>query len=282
MCRILSCIALLAVMTQVLTGCVTFTPAPPFETEVKIQFINYIQSGAPEQDVFIEPDGTRKNTSALPERCKSGTGVDTNFVPVWMLPPPWLDPCVAIPEVVRPAPEDAQRPVFLAKQVYAAKHVIPHDLHRLGPIPLGPFPKGDALGMTWGEWLAAQGDGTYVVKEGSAELNLSFHNLIPHGAYSLWCGEQTPSYETFIEAPCGNSKGSQNQISADEWGNASLSIQLKPLPASTQGAATILSLSYDRVAPVADEGLGGYGLNNHVQLHFKFPSLPVHMSRPAY
>ena len=42
-------------------------------------------------------------------------------------------------------------------QLYRAAEYIPHD--PFNPDALGPFPKGEALGMTVGEWLKHRGTG---------------------------------------------------------------------------------------------------------------------------
>ena len=40
-----------------------------------------------------------------------------------------------------------------------------HNPLELGPEPYGPFPKGEPLGVTYGEWLAATGTVVYTLEE---------------------------------------------------------------------------------------------------------------------
>ena len=41
---------------------------------------------------------------------------------------------------------------------------------------LGPWKKGKALGMTLGEWLAAEGRGSYQCKDGTGKVSVTFDN----------------------------------------------------------------------------------------------------------
>jgi hypothetical protein len=158
--------------------------------------------------------------------------------------------------------------------LYAANTVVPHDPYRLGPKPLGPFPKGDELGLSLGEWLAARGSGTYAVSGQNTELQLSFEKLVPHGTYRLWCARVTrPPHYASVEKPCGASDGSQNKVQSDANGNASFHLSLKPLPETAAETATVLQLNYTRAIVTQDEELGGYGLNEHVQLYAALPIL---------
>lgn len=269
-------VRLVTVLSIGLAGCGTRPPAAPGISTLDIRFVSFIQSGLPEQDVFVEPDNRGDDPAAelgtLLESCKSGADLNPNWIPAWGLPPARANPFRVTGIVVRPEPQDARRPTFLARQLYAARKVIPHDPYKLGLNPLGPYRAGDALGLTWREWLIAQGSGTYTVKEGNAELNLSFQNLIPYGTYSLWCGhEPLTASDLSFEEPCDNAGGIQNRLRADQGGNATLTLKIKPLQSGANQGAPILSLSYDRLEPTEDDEFSGYGVSNHVQLFFKFP-----------
>ena len=125
-----------------------------------IRFVSYSQAGLPEQDVFIELDGTQPDAS------------DPGFLGV---------NAVRVPNVFRLEGKPALTPFNLAKMVYAASTIIPHDPFKLGPQPLGPYNRGDPLGVTLGQWLGARGDGTYTVSGEAAELDLAFQKLVPEG-----------------------------------------------------------------------------------------------------
>lgn len=276
---------LISIICVVLIGCnANLVPLPSAYT-INIQFVNYIQSGLPEQDVFVQDtasrDKSRRASGHTVQDCDPSNQFAPGFLQPWMLPPPLSNPCAKDIYVERARPQDALLPSFLAKPVYATTKVIPHDPYRVGVSAPGPFPAGDVLGFTWGEWLAARGSGTYSLMDGHAQLDLSFEHLIPNASYSLWCGRETPppNYSS-SDSPCGTGDGTQNQFRADAAGRASLPLPLKPLVPSNSEATTVLSLTYDRVVPTADGDLGGYGLNNHVQLFFKFPqrSLPERLT----
>ena len=125
-------------------------------------------------------------------------------------------------------------PMNLAKEAYASTKAIPRDTYKLTPNALGPFPKGEDLGFTLGQWIAATGKGTYIEENGNATLNLTFGNLVPNGAYTIWYNRVTmpPNYKE-VFTPIGTSDGSQNAFKADSKGNAKYNLKLKALPDSS-------------------------------------------------
>jgi len=128
----------------------------------------------------------------------------------------------------------AKDPINLGKMAYATTNATRHDVYKVMPNALGPFPKGKALGFTLEQWLAAAGTGTYIEENDNAALNLTFHNLVPNGTYSVWSYRVTmpPDYN-YSFTPVGASDGSQNVFKADADGNGMFSLMLKALPLST-------------------------------------------------
>src|SRR4029450_9350729 len=120
-------------------------------TTVDLHFVNHIQAGFPELDVFVERQG------------------------------------ISADQVVRVEGDEARDPPTQAKMTYASQIESPHDPFKLGPHPLGPLPKGRALGFALQQWLAARGSGAYSVPGDTAELKLSFTNLITNGGSTRWC-----------------------------------------------------------------------------------------------
>jgi len=116
----------------------------------------------------------------------------------------------------------------LEKEVYATINATPHDVYKITPHPLGPFPKGKDLGLTLGQWLAAIGTGTYSEENGNATMNLTFRSLIPNGTYTVWvhCVTMPPDYE-YVFVPVGASDGSQNVFKADASGNGAFNLTLR-------------------------------------------------------
>jgi hypothetical protein len=136
--------------------------------------------------------------------------------------------------VYRVERNQSEDPIISAKTAYATINATPHDTYKLTPNALGPFPRGADLGFTLGQWLKAAGDGTYSEENGNATMNVTFHDLVPNGTYSVWCHRVTmpPNYnKEFL--PCGASDGSQNTFKADAMGNGSFNLKLEALPPST-------------------------------------------------
>lgn len=241
-------------------------PEPPETYTLTVQFLGYIQGGLPEQDVFIEPGNIldELHPSVLPtlEPC----------TPIVQTAIGFLGPCTMRVDIVRPVPQDYDNQEFLSKKIYAASTSIPHDPYRQGPIPLGPFRKGDTMDITWGEWLAARGVGRYMVTDGNAQLDLLFTNLVPHGNYDLACSSEISSLNpSTVMVPCNNPGEILGHLSADAQGKARVLLQASASYPSNRRATTVLSLQLLRqIAPPGSQR-GGYGLNKHVQLWYPFP-----------
>jgi len=160
----------------------------------------------------------------------------------------------------------------LAKTVYAAAEAVEHDPFKVGENPLGPFDKGESLGFTLGEWLAATGSGTYEVDNDEAELDLSFENLVPDAVYTIWCSRISfPPNVNIVDFPCGAEDGSENTFNTDEDGNADYNVELEPLEPSTEETATIIALAYHSDGETYGESAGDFGLNSHVHIFFLMP-----------
>jgi hypothetical protein len=148
----------------------------------------------------------------------------------------------------------------LARQAYASSQAVEHDPFKLGASPLGPFPKGAALGFTLGAWLAASGSGTYTPNGDTAMLDVSFQKLVPNGVYTVWCSRITfPPNVSIEDKPCGASDGSQNVVKADASGNASFKLDMKPLQASTKETASVVALAYHSDGKTYGTSPGDFG-----------------------
>jgi hypothetical protein len=136
--------------------------------------------------------------------------------------------------VYRVERSEAEDPINLEKEVYATVNATPHDVYKITPHPLGPFPKGKDLGFTLGQWLTAIGTGTYSEANGNATMNLTFRSLVPNGTYTVWVHRVTmpPDYE-YVFMPVGASDGSQNVFKADADGNGAFNLTFEALPPST-------------------------------------------------
>ena len=161
----------------------------------------------------------------------------------------------------------------MAKMLYAAAAPTQHDPFKQGQNPLGPFSKGKPLGFTLEKWLGARGIGIYSVDGDNAGLDLSFKNLVPNGAYTVWCSRITlPPNDNIVDSPCGAEDGSENMFSADAKGNGALSIKLKKLEPSTKEETSLIALAYHSDGKTYGASPGDFGLNSHVQIFFMMPA----------
>jgi hypothetical protein len=191
----------------------------------------------------------------------------------------------------------AEDPFILEKEAFATTNETPHDPYKLSAHPLGPFPKGADLGFTLGQWLAANGTGTYVEENGNATLNLTFKNLVPNGTYSVWNARITmPTNFGEVLTPLGASDGSQNTFQADAEGNGAFSLKMKALsPSSSITFENYTAMYVTRTAPMPSnitwtlisvayhsDGIthgdmpGEFGKTTHMQMvHLMYPK-PAH------
>lgn len=169
----------------------------------------------------------------------------------------------------------------MAQPVYASATATETDFLELGPNPFGPFPKGEALGFTLEEWLAATGNGTYTLNGDMAELNFTFQNLVPNGVYTMWCSRLTLA-PTFAEDlhPCGAQDGSQNTFVADAQGNGSFNVTMPAMPASSEDIISDIAVAYHSDGQTYGSSPGDFGRVTHVQLFVAEPP-PALESAPA-
>jgi len=121
-------------------------------------------------------------------------------------------------EIYRPtkATRDMDAPL------YAPATVVEHT--PLQTDNIGPWKKGKALGITLGEWFAAEGSAQYTCTDGEGHIKATFKNLVAEGVYTMWHDFFVwPPTEPFIgtyDLPFGARDGSENTFTADSDGNA--------------------------------------------------------------
>lgn len=197
---------------------------------IKLRLQTFIQRGLPERDVLVERDG------------------------------------LSADQVNRVAPYEIKGAVMLSKMAFTTTkgHKIAPEFGRM----VGPFPKGQALGFTFGQWLAARGAGGLAVDGDAVELKLSFQRLIPNGLYTLWC-VPVGSPDT----PCGAADGTQNVIRPDANGNATFEVKMTPMPAHMKKTGTIIALAYHSNGKTYGGEPGEFGVATHVSLVVIAPPL---------
>jgi hypothetical protein len=206
---------------------------------VSLQFVNHLQAGLPEQDVFVEK--------------VAGSG-----------------------EVFRLL--DTEKDLYMNAPIYATATTTVHNPFEglTNPAANGPFQKGNALNVTLEEWLAGTGTGSYQCVDGQGELDLEFSGLVPNGVYTLWyVFSPSPPATPFmsLDLPLGARDGSQTVVSVNTDGTASYQATVTPcLQMSGEQAATLIALAYHSDGKSHGSLPGDFGLNSHIQLMGVLPA----------
>ena len=181
----------------------------------------------------------------------------------------WADEAGAVRRV---PPADARLSSVASQPLYAAAEPVAPDPFALSAHPLGPFPMGLDLGMTLDAWLAASGSGVYHIAADGAVLELSLHDLVPGGLYSVWCSQvrRSPRH-ALVDRPCGATDGSENVFTADDMGQAEFEVALAPLPASRDAVSTVLRVAYHSDGQRPGARPSQLGHTTHVQLVYEMP-----------
>ncbi|MCV3274215.1 hypothetical protein [Roseobacter sinensis] len=173
-------------------------------------------------------------------------------------------------EVFRPtaATRDMDAPL------YAPAVEVPHNF--LDTSDTGPYPKGPALGLTLGEWFAAEGHGTYVCKDGTGKLDLQFNHLVPNGVYTIWHDFMVwPPTDPFIgtyDLPFGARDGSENEFVADASGSARFERTITPcLQLTGEHLAADLALAWHSDGKTYGPLPGEFSTVTHVQMYVTLP-----------
>lgn len=144
------------------------------------------------------------------------------------------------------------------------------------PDKTGPFPKGDALGITVGEWFAGQGQGTYTCTNGQGRIDVQFTNLVPNSAYTMWhwfvaMPPTTPFIGTY-DLPIGARDGSQSVFRSDSEGNARFQREFKPcLQMTGEHLAGALAVTWHSDGQTYGVVPGEFATDSHVQMFLVLP-----------
>jgi hypothetical protein len=220
-------------------------PLPITNLSANVDFESFLDMGMQEQDVFV---------AAMPSS----------------------------PTVTRFDAADSRTPEERAHifkgAVYASKNPVPHDFYGTGKNSIGPFEKGDRMGVSLVRWVSANGKGTYKAENGIASLKASFSNLLANSNYSLWC--LRVSKNKTVESPCTKPKQAGNPVHTDARGNAKIEATFQALPDSSTETGSWLALVYHRDKREGVEAPLEFGKVMHVQVLTRIPS-PAEL-KPAY
>lgn len=225
------------------TSTLPVLPANAEDIAFDITFVTHIDAGVAEQDVFID------NGYVVLEHERE------------------LD----VDQVWRPGPGGSalNAPVFASAE--------PQRHNPADPAAIGPFPKGEPLGITLDEWLAASGEGHYHCEAGQGELTIEFENLVADGVYTLWhffmANDATDPFIGTFDLPAGAFDGSQSVFFADADGSATYSQTFENcLQLSGEQLTAGLAVNWHSDGETFGVEPGHFGLHAHIQL---FAALPT-------
>lgn len=219
--------------TSALAVVLAATPVVAESVKHEIVFVDRIEAGVPEQDVYVARS--------------SGSGV------------------------YRPSPSD----VDMSAELFSAAESIPHNPSDAKDV--GPYPKGTALDMTLGQWLGAEGVGTYVCDNNGGQLRVEFSGLVPNGEYTLWhffmSAKPTEPFIGTYDLPIGEVDGSQSVFTADADGRAEFDQRFAScLQLSGEQLTAGLALNWHSDGKTYGVLPGDFGHNAHIQLFAELPA----------
>ncbi len=163
---------------------------------------------------------------------------------------------------------DLTQPIFAAAE--PQEHA-PFDVDAIGP-----YQKGTELGMTLGEWFAAQGQGDYQCVDGEATIDVAFEGLVPDGVYTMWhFFMASPPTDPFIgtyDLPIGSRDGKDSVFTADQEGQALFQRTFKPcLQLSGEHLMAGLAVAWHSDGKTYGVEPGVFATNSHIQLFLGLP-----------
>lgn len=162
----------------------------------------------------------------------------------------------------------------LSQALFAAAEPLPHDPFDVDAI--GPYTKGDPLGMTLGEWFGAKGHGSYRCENGEARIDVEFDGLVPDGVYTMWhFFMASPPTDPFIgtyDLPLGSRDGSESVFVAAADGSARFERRFKPcLQLSGEHLMAGLAVAWHSDGNTYGVEPGEFATNSHIQLFLGLP-----------
>ena len=141
---------------------------------------------------------------------------------------------------------------------------------------IGPWNKGKSLGITLGQWFAAQGKATYRCTDGEGHLHATFTKLVPNGVYTMWHDFFVwPPTKPFIgtyDLPLGARDGSENTFRTDAHGNAVFDHTFKPcLQLSGEQLLSELAIAWHSDDQSHGHEPGEFSTKTHVHMFVVLP-----------
>ena len=162
----------------------------------------------------------------------------------------------------------------MSQPLYAPAAVVKHAPFE--PEKVGPYPKGKALGVTLGEWLAAEGRATYTCVDGAGKLEATFTKLVPNGVYTFWhyflAWPPTDPFLDSYDLPMGARDGSESVFRANADGSAMLVREFKPcLQLTGEHLMSGVAIAWHSDGQTYGAHPGEFSTDTHVQLYVDLP-----------
>ena len=160
------------------------------------------------------------------------------------------------------------------QMLYAASEPVPHN--PFDEEAGGPFPKGEPLGLTLGDWLGAKGTAEVGCTAGTGYVRADFEGLVPEATYTLWYAmvpmPPTQPFTGALDLPLGARDGSDAELKSNADGHGSTQISFSPcLALSNEQVLAMLALAWHSDGKIYGSSPGYFGLNSHVQIFAPLP-----------
>ena len=162
----------------------------------------------------------------------------------------------------------------LSQPLYASAAPVEHQ--PFDPDAMGPWQKGKALGLTLGDWFAAEGKGSYTCQDGKAHVLVRFKRLVPNGVYTMWhdfmAWPPTEPFTGTYDLPIGARDGSESVFRADAEGHAVVERRFRPcLQLSGEHLMSDLAIAYHSDGETHGPVPGEFGNKTHVHMYLALP-----------
>ncbi|MGF1608258.1 MAG: hypothetical protein ACFCUQ_02600 [Kiloniellales bacterium] len=173
-------------------------------------------------------------------------------------------------QIYRPTKDDRDK----SKPLFAP--IVPVRHSPFEPENVGPWTKGKPLGLTLGEWLAAEGQATYRCADGRGRLVATFTNLVPNGVYTLrhtfLASPPTDPVLGSYDLPLGARDGSEAIFRANAEGSAMVVRDFEPcLQLTGEQLMSGLAIAWHSDGKSHGAHPGSFSTSTHVQLYVELP-----------
>lgn len=141
---------------------------------------------------------------------------------------------------------------------------------------VGPYEKGEPLGMTLGDWLKHSGTGRYTCTGSEGRIEMDFKGLVPNGVYTVWHAfisiPPPVPFTGTLDIPLGARDGSESIFKADRNGNAKFVHDFVPcLQMSDIWTTSMVAINYHSDGRTYGGSPGSFGNKSHIPLFTMLP-----------